>query len=186
MYAVSKKTNELMAHTYSYVYGLPTTGLRFFTVYGPWGRPDMALFIFAKAMIEGKPVEIFNHGNMSRDFTYVDDIVESISRLINKIPEPNDNWDKSKPNPSDSAAPYRVFNIGNNSPVKLTDFIDEIESNLGVTAIRELKPMHKCDVASTFADVSELNKLIDFKPSTSVQFGIKNFVNWYKGYFKVK
>ncbi|MEI7596421.1 MAG: NAD-dependent epimerase [Bacteroidota bacterium] len=183
MYAVSKKSNELMAHTYSYVYGLPTTGLRFFTVYGPWGRPDMALFIFAKAIMEDKPVEIFNYGNMERDFTYVDDIVEAISRLVNKTPIANEEWDKKNPSPATSSAPYQIFNIGNNSPVKLTQFIDAIELNLGKKALRELKPMHKCDVSSTFADVSDLYKLIDFKPSTSVNDGIKSFVDWYKKYY---
>jgi UDP-glucuronate 4-epimerase len=185
MYAVSKKSNELMAHTYSYVYGLPTTGLRFFTVYGPWGRPDMALFIFTKSIIEGKPIEIFNQGNMERDFTYVDDIVEAISRLIDKIPVQNDKWDKLNSNPADSSAPYRIFNIGNNSPVKLINFIEAIELNLNKKAIRELKPMPKCDVASTFADVSDLFKLINFKPATNIKEGIKKFINWYKEYYKI-
>lgn len=180
MYAASKKSNELMAHTYSYVYGLPTTGLRFFTVYGPWGRPDMALFIFTKAIIEGKPVEIFNNGNMMRDFTYVDDIVESITRLIDKAPDKNEEWDSINPNPASSSAPYRVFNIGNNAPVKLTDFVDEIEICLNTKADRSYLPMHKCDVASTHANVEDLIDLIDFKPSTTIKKGISAFIEWYK------
>ena len=185
MYAVSKKTNELMAHTYSYIYGLPTTGLRFFTVYGPWGRPDMALFIFTKAILEGKPVEIFNNGDMMRDFTYIDDIVESISRLICKAPIKNELWNSSIPNPASSSAAYQIFNIGNNAPVKLTDFVDEIEAKLNIKAIRNYLPMHKCDVASTHADVEDLIDLIGFKPSTDIKKGICEFINWYNETYKM-
>ena len=184
LYAASKKANELMAHTYSYLYSLPTTGLRFFTVYGPWGRPDMALFMFTKNILEGKPIDVFNNGNMLRDFTYVDDIVESIARLIPKIPQPDKNFSGQEPNPSTSHAPYRIYNIGNNSPVKLMDFIREIENVLGKKAIINYMPLQPGDVPETYADVSSLFETIDFKPQTQVKDGIRNFVNWYLDYYK--
>lgn len=185
LYAASKKANELMAHTYSYLYQLPTTGLRFFTVYGPWGRPDMALFIFTKKILAGEPIEVYNNGNMQRDFTYVDDIVESIKRLIPNIPEGDPTFSGKNPNPSRSIAPYRVFNIGNNSPVKLMDFVHAIEEETGKKAIIDFQPLQPGDVPATYADVSSLYETINFKPQTSIQQGISNFVNWYKEYFKV-
>ncbi len=171
LYAASKKSNELMAHAYSHLFQLPTTGLRFFTVYGPWGRPDMALFIFTKAILEGNPIEIFNHGNMQRDFTYVDDIVEGIVRLIDNSPNPD--------------MPYRVFNIGQGAPVSLMDFIAEIEKNTGIIARKDFLPMQDGDVVATWADVDELQKTINYKPSTSIKEGIKHFMAWYKAYYKV-
>ncbi|RAW01310.1 NAD-dependent epimerase [Pseudochryseolinea flava] len=186
LYAASKKSNELMAHTYSALYNLPTTGLRFFTVYGPYGRPDMALFIFTKAIIEGKPMDVFNHGKMKRDFTYVDDIVESISRLVPKVAEPNKDWDGMSPDPATSFAPYKIFNIGNNSPVELLDYINVLEQKLGKKAILNLLPIQDGDVPATFADVSDLEQAVGFKPSTSIETGIGNFVNWYVDYYKVK
>jgi UDP-glucuronate 4-epimerase len=185
LYAASKKANELMAHTYSYLYNIPTTGLRFFTVYGPWGRPDMALFIFTKAMLEGKPIEVFNNGNMQRDFTYVADIVESIRRLIPKVPESNPNFSGQNPNPSISIAPYSIYNIGNNSPVKLMDFIAAIEKQTGIKAQINFKPMQAGDVPATYADVSSLFEKIDFKPQTTVEQGITNFIKWYREYYSV-
>lgn len=185
LYAASKKSNELMAHTYSYLYKIPTTGLRFFTVYGPWGRPDMALFIFTKNILEGKPIEVYNDGHMQRDFTYVDDIVESIKRLIPIAPKENPDFDRLNPDPSSSSAPYRVFNIGNNSPVKLMDFITNIEEQLGVKAKIEFMPLQMGDVPSTYADVTSLFETINFKPETSVQQGISNFVSWYRDFFKI-
>jgi len=175
LYAASKKSNELMAHTYSHLFGIPTTGLRFFTVYGPWGRPDMALFIFTKAMIEGKKIDVYNFGKMSRDFTYVDDIVEGIIRLIPKPPAKSE----------DKTAPYRLFNIGYGSPVKLMDFIHEIEENLGVEADKNLMAIQPGDVPKTWADVDNLFELIDFKPQVSVKEGVKNFIDWYKEYYGV-
>jgi len=183
LYAASKKANELMAHTYSNLFDIPTTGLRFFTVYGPWGRPDMALFIFAKAILEDEPIEVFNHGNMERDFTYIDDIVEGIVRLIPKPPTANSSWNGESPDPSSSFAPYRVFNIGNSNPVKLMDFIGEIEEQIGVRAEKEMLPMQPGDVPKTWADVDDLYKYIDFRPRVGVQEGIKNFMDWYKEYF---
>lgn len=186
LYAASKKSNELMAHTYSALFNLPTTGLRFFTVYGPYGRPDMALFLFTKAIIEGKPIDIYNHGNMKRDFTYVDDIVESIARLIPKIPEPDINWDGLNPDPARSFAPYRIFNIGNNQPVQLMRFIEVIEEKLGKKAIRNMMPLQDGDVPDTYADVEDLMRVTDFKPSTPIEVGIGNFINWYLEYYKIK
>jgi UDP-glucuronate 4-epimerase len=183
LYAASKKSNELMAHTYSYLYKIPTTGLRFFTVYGPWGRPDMALFIFTKNILEGNPIEVFNNGHMQRDFTYVADIVESIKRLVPLAPQGNKDFSGLYPDPSSSPAPYRVFNIGNNSPVKLMDFITNIEEQLGVKAKIEYKPLQMGDVPSTYADVTSLFETIDFKPQTTVTEGIRNFVSWYRDYF---
>ena len=180
MYAASKKANEMMAHSYSYLYGIPTTGLRFFTVYGPWGRPDMALHIFTKAMVEDKEFEVFNHGEMSRDFTYVDDIVESILRLIPLPPkENNPNFDPKNPDPSISSAPYQLFNIGNNSPVALMDYVKAIEKALNKKGKIVFKEMQPGDVQSTYADVESLYEYINFKPSTSIEKGIKNFVNKY-------
>lgn len=186
LYAASKKSNELMAHTYSALFSLPTTGLRFFTVYGPYGRPDMALFLFTKAIIEGKPIDVYNHGRMKRDFTYVDDIVESIARLIPKITKPNTEWNGLTPDPATSFAPYRVFNIGNSSPVELMHFIEVIEEKLGKKAIKNLLPIQDGDVPATFADVEDLIREVDFKPSTSVEDGISKFIEWYVQYYNVK
>jgi len=186
LYAASKKANELMAHTYSALYNLPTTGLRFFTVYGPYGRPDMALYIFTKAILEGKPIDVFNHGNMLRDFTYVDDIVESISRLVKTIPSPNKDWNGMSPDPATSFAPYRIYNIGNNKPVKLLRFVEIIEEKLGMSAVKNLLPIQEGDVPETFADVEDLMKAVDFKPSTSIEVGVGNFVDWYLDYHKIK
>jgi UDP-glucuronate 4-epimerase len=185
LYAASKKSNELMAHTYSALYGLPTTGLRFFTVYGPYGRPDMALFLFTKAIIEGKPIDVYNNGKMKRDFTYVDDIVESISRLIPKIPKPDPNWSGMSPDPSSSFAPYRIYNIGNNKPEDLMRFIEIIEEKLGKKAVRNYMPIQDGDVPETYADVTDLMQEVDFKPSTPIEVGIGNFVDWYREYYKV-
>jgi UDP-glucuronate 4-epimerase len=186
LYAASKKANELMAHTYSALYNLPTTGLRFFTVYGPFGRPDMALFLFTKAIIEGKAIDVYNHGKMKRDFTYVDDIVEAISRLIPKIPEPDANWSGFNPDPSSSFAPYRVYNIGNNKPVELLRFIEVIEEKIGKKAVKNFMPIQDGDVPETYADVEDLMREVDFKPSTPIEKGVGNFVDWYIDYYKVK
>jgi UDP-glucuronate 4-epimerase len=183
LYAASKKSNELMAHTYSHLFGIPTTGLRFFTVYGPWGRPDMALFIFTKSIKEGKPIEVFNEGRMKRDFTYIDDIVEGIIRVIDNPPIGNKGWTGNNPDPSSSKAPYKIYNIGNSSPVQLLDFIEAIEESLGKKAIRILKPMQAGDVPATWADVSDLTSELGYKPSTSVKEGVKNFIDWYNSYF---
>ncbi len=180
LYAASKKSNELMAHTYSHLYGLPTTGLRFFTVYGPWGRPDMALFIFTKAILEGKPIQVFNQGNMKRDFTYIDDIVEGITRVIDHPPSGNSAWTGKNPDPSTSKAPYKVYNIGNSSPVNLMDFIEAIEKNLGKKAVKEFLPMQAGDVPATWADVSDLTEDLDYRPYTPVEVGVKRFVEWYR------
>lgn len=185
LYAASKKSNELMAHTYSHLFNLPTTGLRFFTVYGPWGRPDMALFIFTKAILEGKPIEVFNHGNMQRDFTYIDDIVEGIVRVLDNPPVGNKQWSGLKPNPAASPAPYRLFNIGNSNPVKLMDFIKSIEKTLDTTVNIEFKPLQAGDVPSTWADVDDLWKLLGFRPETTVDQGIKQFISWYKTYYGI-
>lgn len=183
LYAATKKANELMAHTYSHLYGIPTTGLRFFTVYGPWGRPDMALFLFTKAIINGEPIKVFNNGNMLRDFTFVDDIVESIYRLILRKPEPNLEWNGNKPDPGTSYAPYKVYNIGNNSPVKLMDFIDAIENKLGLEANKIFMPLQAGDVPETYADVEDLFRDINFRPKTSIKEGIGKFVDWYLEYY---
>ncbi len=183
LYAASKKSNELMAHTYSYLYGMPTTGLRFFTVYGPWGRPDMALFIFAKAITEGKPIDVFNNGNMQRDFTYVDDIVEGIIRVIDNPANKDDKWSGQKPNPSTSVAPYKIYNIGNSSPVKLLDFIEAIESALGKKAIKNFLPLQAGDVPATWADVDDLVENLGYKPQTTIQYGINRFIEWYKNFY---
>lgn len=183
LYAASKKANELMAHSYSNLYKLPTTGLRFFTVYGPWGRPDMALFLFTKGILEGQPINIFNNGDMIRDFTFIDDIIEGVVRVTDKIAEPNPQWNSNAPDPASSFAPYRVYNIGNNTPVKLMDFVNAIEKALGKQAIKNMLPMQPGDVPSTCADVSALEQDVGFKPSTSVQDGIDRFVAWYREYY---
>ena len=184
MYAATKKANELMAHTYSHLFGLPTTGLRFFTVYGPWGRPDMALFLFTKAMLEGRPIDVYNHGRMVRDFTFVDDIAEGVVRVLDRTATPDPSFDPSQPNPARSDAPYRVFNIGNSAPVELMDFIDAIEQALGVTAQKNLMPLQDGDVPATFADVSALTAWTGFTPATPVRDGVDRFVAWYRDYFK--
>jgi UDP-glucuronate 4-epimerase len=183
LYASSKKANELMAHTYSHLFQIPTTGLRFFTVYGPWGRPDMALFIFAKAILEGRPIDIFNKGKMQRDFTYVDDIVQGIIHVIDQPPKANVTWDGLIPDPSTSKAPYKIYNIGNSNPVLLMDFINAIERELGMEAKKNLLPMQPGDVPSTWADVSDLVENLRYKPNTPVSEGIKQFVIWYKEFY---
>lgn len=183
LYAASKKSNELMAHTYSNLFNIPTTGLRFFTVYGPWGRPDMALFLFAKAMLNDEPIDVFNYGNMQRDFTYIDDIIEGIIRLIPKSPVPNKSWSGNNPDPSTSFAPYRVFNIGNSNPVKLMDFINEIEKQLDVRVEKKMLPMQPGDVPKTWAKVDDFFNYTGFRPQVGVEEGIKNFIGWYKNYF---
>lgn len=185
LYAASKKANELMAHTYSALYDLPTTGLRFFTVYGPYGRPDMALFLFTKAILEGKPIDVYNHGKMKRDFTYVDDIVEGITRLIPMAPKPNAKWSGMSPDPSSSFAPYRLYNIGNNQPVELLRFIEIIEEKIGKKAVKNFMPIQDGDVPETYADVEDLMHDVGFKPSTSIETGIGNFVDWYREYYKI-
>lgn len=183
LYAATKKSNELMAHTYSALYNLPTTGLRFFTVYGPYGRPDMALFIFTKAILEGKPIDVYNHGKMKRDFTYVDDIVEGIVRLVPVTAKPNTAWNGASPDSATSFAPYRLFNIGNNSPVELMRFIEILENTLGKKAIKNLMPLQEGDVPETYADVDALTQTVGFKPSTPIEEGIGKFVAWYKSYY---
>ncbi len=182
LYAATKKANELMAHTYSHLYKLPTTGLRFFTVYGPWGRPDMALYLFTKAIEENRPIDVFNHGKMRRDFTYVDDIVEALVRLVDVIPEPSTDWNAAHPDPGSGQCPYRVYNIGNNQPVELAHFIQVLEKALGRTATKNLLPMQPGDVMETYADVSDLERTIGFRPSTSIEVGIDRFVKWYREY----
>lgn len=185
LYAASKKANELMAHTYSYLYGLPTTGLRFFTVYGPWGRPDMAYFVFTKAILNDEPIKIFNNGDMKRDFTYIDDIIEGLVRVMARIPEPDDKWSSDAPDPSSSPAPYRLYNIGNNQPVALMDFIKAIETALGKTAKKDFQPLQPGDVPATWADVEDLISVTGFSPSTPVEKGIDEFIQWYRAYYKV-
>jgi UDP-glucuronate 4-epimerase len=185
LYAATKKSNELMAHTYSHLFNLPTTGLRFFTVYGPWGRPDMALYLFTKAILAGEPIDIFNQGNMVRDFTYIDDIVEGIIRVADKPASPNKAFDANHPDPATSSAPYRVFNIGNNQPIPLMDYIDSIEGALGITAKKNYLPIQPGDVPSTAAATKELNAWVDFQPSVTVKNGVDRFVNWYRIYYKV-
>ncbi len=184
LYAASKKSNELMAHTYSHLFGLPTTGLRFFTVYGPWGRPDMALFIFTRAIADGQPIEVFNNGDMQRDFTYIDDIIEGITRIVTQEPpKGNGNWSGKLPDPSSSRAPYRVYNIGNSSPVNLMDFIRAIEENLGKKAEIIYRPMQLGDVPKTWADVSELSHDFNYKPGYPIKDGIRNFTHWYTSFY---
>lgn len=184
LYAATKKSNELMAHTYSHLYNLPTTGLRFFTVYGPWGRPDMALFKFTKAIVNDEEIDVYNHGNMMRDFTYVDDIVEAISRLVKKPAEPNTEWSGENPDPSSSYAPYKIYNIGNNSPVRLMEFVEAIENKLGKKAKKNYMDLQPGDVPETYANVDDLFKNIDFKPETTIQDGVNQFVDWYLDYYK--
>lgn len=185
LYAATKKANELMAHTYSHLYGLPTTGLRFFTVYGPWGRPDMALFLFAKAMLKGESIPVFNKGQMIRDFTYIDDIAEGVIRVLDKPASANVDFDPNVPDPATSSAPYRMFNIGNGSPVPLIDFIVALEKALGVEAIKDLLPMQPGDVPSTSADTRELWKWVGFQPNTSVVDGVAKFAEWYRRFYNV-
>ena len=185
LYAASKKANELMAHTYSHVHALPTTGLRFFTVYGPWGRPDMALFLFTKAILSGEPIEVFNHGRMRRAFTYIDDIVEGVVRVHDRIAQPNPQWSGMKPDPGTSTAPYRVYNIGNHSPVELLYFIEVLEKTLGRKAEKRLLPMQAGDVPATCADVEDLMQAVGFRPATPIEEGIPRFVEWYRTYYKV-
>ncbi|MEX2567769.1 MAG: NAD-dependent epimerase [Cyclobacteriaceae bacterium] len=185
LYAASKKSNELMAHTYSHLFGIPTTGLRFFTVYGPWGRPDMALFLFTKAILEHKPIQVFNYGEMKRDFTYIDDIIEGVIRVIDHPPVENPNWDPVNPDPSSSKAPYKVYNIGNSNPVKLMDFIFAIEKALGMQSKKEMMPIQPGDVPATYADTSALENELGYKPATSIEYGIGEFIHWYRDYYKV-
>lgn len=186
LYAASKKANELMAHTYSHLYRLPTTGLRFFTVYGPWGRPDMALYLFTKAILAGQPIKVFNNGRMRRDFTYIDDIVEGVVRVLQRTPKPDPHWNDVAPNPATSSAPWRIYNIGNNTPVELGLFIDTLEAALGRKAIRELLPMQPGDVEATWADIDDLATDTGFSPSTSLEEGISQFVAWYTSYYNAR
>lgn len=186
LYAATKKANELMAHSYSHLYGLPTTGLRFFTVYGPWGRPDMALFKFTKAILAGESIDVYNHGEMHRDFTYIDDIAEAIVRLQAVIPQADPSWTVEQGSPATSSAPYHVYNIGNNTPVKLMEYIQALEQALGVTARKNMLPMQPGDVMDTSADTEELYRDIGFKPETSVEEGVKRFVDWYKAFYQVQ
>ena len=185
LYAATKKANELMAHAYASLYKLPCTGLRFFTVYGPWGRPDMALFLFTKAILEDKPIDVYNAGKMQRDFTYIDDIVEGVFRVTGRIPEPDAKWQGDKPDPATSYAPYKIYNIGNNRPVELLNFINILEKLLGKKARMNLLPMQPGDVPRTFADIDDLMKDVSFKPGTSVEDGIRRFIEWYREYYKV-
>lgn len=185
LYAATKKANELMAHTYSHSFGLPTTGLRFFTVYGPWGRPDMALFLFTRAILNNEPIKVFNFGNMKRDFTYIDDIVTGVVGVLDHPPAPNPHYDSFQNDPFTSSAPYRVFNIGNQNSVPLMDYIAEIEKNLGKTAQKELLPMPPGDVPQTYADTSLLKEYIGFQPNTPISVGVKNFIIWFKNYYQI-
>ena len=184
-YAATKKANELMAHTYSHLYQLPTTGLRFFTVYGPWGRPDMSMFLFTKNILEGKPIDVFNHGNHQRDFTYIDDIVEGVVRTLDRVALPDPAYRAESPDPATSSAPYRVYNIGGSQPVPLMDFIAAIEKALGKTAIKNFLPLQPGDVPNTCADAQDLERDIQFRPQVRIEQGVQNFVDWYRGYFKV-
>jgi UDP-glucuronate 4-epimerase len=186
LYAASKKSNELMAHTYSHLFNLPTTGLRFFTVYGPWGRPDMAIFKFTKAILEGSPIEVYNYGMMRRDFTYIEDIVEGVARVIERQPKSNDGWDGKQPDPASSKAPYKLYNIGNNNPVELMAFIEALEEGLGKKAIKNLLPMQAGDVPATWADVGDLIEDFGYKPQTPVAEGIKHFIDWYRAFYNVE
>jgi len=185
LYAASKKANELMAHTYSHLYGLPTTGLRFFTVYGPWGRPDMALFLFTEAILAGRPIDVFNHGQMRRDFTYVDDIVEGVVRTLDRAAVPNPEWSGETPDPGTSSAPYRLYNIGNHSPVELLRLIEVLEDCLDRKAAKNLLPMQPGDVPATCADVEDLSRDTGFEPNTPIEEGVRRFVEWYRGYFRL-
>jgi UDP-glucuronate 4-epimerase len=184
LYAATKKANELMAHTYSHLFGLPTTGLRFFTVYGPWGRPDMALFLFTQAILEGRPIDVFNHGKMRRDFTYIDDIVEGVVRVMDRTPQPDMQWSSNQPDPGTSMAPYRVYNIGNNQPVELLEMISLVEKCLGKTATKNFLPMQPGDVTETYADVDDLVRDTGFRPSTPLPDGIARFIEWYRAYYR--
>ena len=183
LYAATKKANELMAHTYSHLFGLPATGLRFFTVYGPWGRPDMSLALFTRAIIEGRPIDVFNHGEMERDFTYIDDIAEGVVRILDVIPRADPGVDMSEPDPATSCAPFRLYNIGNNQPVKLTRFIQILEASLGRKAKKKLLPMQPGDVAATYADVADLGRAVGFRPSTPLETGVARYVEWYRDYY---
>ena len=186
LYAATKKANELMAHTYSYLYDIPVTGLRFFTVYGPWGRPDMSLFLFTRNISEGKPIDVFNNGNHQRDFTYIDDIIEGVIRVLEVIPEPNVNWSGDSPDPGTSCAPYRLYNIGNNNPVELMHFIEVIENSLGKKAEKNFLPMQPGDVPATYADIDDLINDAGFKPTTTIEQGVAQFINWFNNYYKTK
>ncbi|MGD9181638.1 MAG: NAD-dependent epimerase [Desulfobacterales bacterium] len=183
LYAATKKANELMAHTYSHLYRLPCTGLRFFTVYGPWGRPDMALFLFTRAILEDQPIKVFNHGKMQRDFTYIDDIIEGVARVMGSLPEANPEWRGDAPDPGTSSAPYKVYNIGNNNPVELIKFIEVIEDALGKKAHMEFMDLQPGDVVATYADVDDLMENVGFKPQTPIEIGIERFVEWYKDFY---
>jgi UDP-glucuronate 4-epimerase len=185
LYGATKKANELMAHAYSGLFKVPCTGLRFFTVYGPWGRPDMVLFLFTKAILSGKPIEVFNYGRMQRDFTYIDDIIEGIARVMDRIPEPNPYWDGNNPDPASGSGPYKLYNIGNNNPVELMRFIEVLEDCLGNKAEKHLLPMQAGDVPATYADVDDLMKDVGFKPSTPIEEGVRRFVEWYRTYYRV-
>ncbi|MBI4594844.1 MAG: NAD-dependent epimerase [Candidatus Tectomicrobia bacterium] len=184
LYAASKKANELMAHTYCYLYSIPITGLRFFTVYGPWGRPDMALFLFTKAILADQPIDVFNYGRMQRDFTYIDDIIEGIRRVMVRIPQPNSHWSGDNPDPATSKSPYRLYNIGNNNPVELMRFLEILEDCLGKKATKNFLPMQPGDVRATYADIDDLERDVGFRPVTQIEEGVKRFVEWYKGYYK--
>jgi len=184
LYAATKKSNELMAHTYSHLFGLPTTGLRFFTVYGPWGRPDMAMFLFTEAILKGEPIKVFNHGNMRRDFTYIDDIVEGIVRVIDRPAAPDPDWSSDDPSPASSKAPYRVYNIGNDDPVELMHLIETIEKELGQEAVKNFMDMQPGDVPASWADVDTLTRDVGFKPSTSIEDGVARFISWYRHYYQ--
>ena len=185
IYAATKKSNELMAHTYSHLYNLPTTGLRFFTVYGPWGRPDMALFLFTEAILKGEPIKVFNYGGMQRDFTYIDDIIEGVTRVLDNIPEANPDWKGEDPDPSSSSSPYRIYNIGNNNPEELMDFIEAIEHALGKKANKEFLPIQPGDVPATYAEVDDLIEEVGFKPETPIIKGVEKFIEWYLDYYKI-
>jgi UDP-glucuronate 4-epimerase len=185
LYAATKKANELMAHCYAHLYRIPCTGLRFFTVYGPWGRPDMALFLFTKAILEGRPIEVFNHGKMQRDFTYVDDVVEGVVCALDRPASPDAAWNGDQPDPGSSSAPYRLYNIGNHQPVELMRFIEVLEQALGKKAEKKLLPLQAGDVPATYADVADLTRDVGFKPATPIEVGIRRFVEWYRGYYKV-
>ena len=185
LYGASKKANELMAHSYSHLFRLPTTGLRFFTVYGPWGRPDMAMWIFASAIIAGQPIKLFNHGNMRRDFTYVDDVAGSVVRLVDRAPSGNPKWSSETPDPGSSSAPWRIYNIGNNNPVELLEIVRLLEEKIGKKAKRELLPMQAGDVPATFANVDDLMRDVDFKPATPIAEGISRFIDWYRSYHRL-
>ncbi len=185
LYAATKKSNELMAHTYAHLFGTPCTGLRFFTVYGPWGRPDMALFLFTRKILAGEPIDVFNHGHHTRDFTYVDDIVEGIVRTCDRVATPDENWRSDQPDPATSSAPYRLYNIGSNNPCNLSEYIEALEDALGVRAEKNLLPMQPGDVADTFADVDDLVRDVGYRPTTPVATGVRNFVEWYRSYYEV-